>query len=173
MTSSYFSYFDLASAFDVNIEALDKKYLELQSKTHPDKFATKSPDERMKAAQETVNINQAYQTLKSPLKRAVYLLQLQEIEAFEEQKTLQDKTLLLETLEAQEKLADATTAQQLSVLQQDADQLQQTLLAKLSTAFQQNNLQDAKNLTIRLKYNTKQMDDIRQKQFDLIKSQAS
>jgi len=49
----------------------------LQQEFHPDRFASKGDVDKRLAVQTASLINQAYDTLKSPLKRAQYLLELQ------------------------------------------------------------------------------------------------
>ncbi|MCD8339232.1 MAG: Fe-S protein assembly co-chaperone HscB [Burkholderiales bacterium] len=65
-----FDLFGLPHTFAIDEEALDKKYLDVQKKVHPDNFASASPAEKRAAEQWTTIINDSYATLKDPIKRA-------------------------------------------------------------------------------------------------------
>jgi hypothetical protein len=61
-------------AFDLDLSRLEQQYKALQRRLHPDKFATGSPQEQEYAAQQATAINQAYDVLKRPLRRASYIV---------------------------------------------------------------------------------------------------
>lgn len=73
---NYFDLLGLSQGFEVDTEALSLNYRELQRAVHPDRFANASEQERRLSVQQTSLINEAFTTLKSPLKRARYLLEL-------------------------------------------------------------------------------------------------
>lgn len=73
---NYFDYFDLDVSFDIDIDALDSSYFELQSKNHPDCFFYAEPNKKTLVQNYIILINEAYKTLHSPLSRAEYLLSL-------------------------------------------------------------------------------------------------
>ena len=73
---NHFELFHLPQQFAVDLKALDQAYRDVQNQVHPDKFA-RSPDaEKRVAMQWATRANEAYQTLKSPLRRATYLCEL-------------------------------------------------------------------------------------------------
>ena len=76
----YFELFQLTRAFEVSLNELKGTYLDMQKAVHPDRFASASPAEQRQAAQWTSHINTAFETLKHPLSRAVYLLKLEGVE---------------------------------------------------------------------------------------------
>lgn len=76
---NYFELLGLNPSFMLDLAALEKTYFAEQRKYHPDRFATKPPVEKHAAMQRSVDINNAYNTLKDPLRRAQYLLSLQGI----------------------------------------------------------------------------------------------
>jgi curved DNA-binding protein CbpA len=53
---------------------LERNYKQLQRLLHPDKFATASPQQRAFSDQQASAVNEAYDTLKRPLKRAQYIV---------------------------------------------------------------------------------------------------
>ena len=75
-SSDFFAVFSVNPAWDVDLNDLGVRYRKLQQEFHPDRYATKSDVERRVAVQASSFINQAFDTLKSPLKRAQYLLTL-------------------------------------------------------------------------------------------------
>ena len=73
---NYFELFEIPQAFAIDVVAIDKKYLELQRKFHPDRFIGKPENERIEAAQKSADVNEGYRILKDSLLRAQYLLKL-------------------------------------------------------------------------------------------------
>jgi len=101
---NYFELFGLKTTFGINEQALQSAYQVQVSTFHPDKFASKSSSEQLQALQNTSLLNSAYDTLKSPLERASYLLTLQEVNPFDEKDTQMDSHFLLEQIELREQL---------------------------------------------------------------------
>ncbi len=71
----YFSLFGLPPVFAIDVERLDALYRELQRQVHPDRFGAAGEGERRLALERAAHINEAYRTLKDPLRRARYLLE--------------------------------------------------------------------------------------------------
>lgn len=65
---NYFKQFGLPVAFDLDASDLENRYLKLQTNSHPDAQKGELAD--------SISINKAYEILKSPLRRACYLLKL-------------------------------------------------------------------------------------------------
>ena len=76
---NYFQLFGLTAKFTIDSAKLSELYQTLQKTVHPDKFVTASEQEKRLAVQWATQVNQAYNTLKRPLLRAIYLLELKEI----------------------------------------------------------------------------------------------
>lgn len=100
----YFTLFGLPVRYPVDGSLLASRYQELQRQFHPDRYASKPERERMQAIQQAATINDAYQTLKHPLKRAEYMLSLQGFDLSNEQHTMRDTSFLMEQLELREEL---------------------------------------------------------------------
>ena len=112
----HFARLGLPAALDLDAGALDKAYFAGQRQWHPDRFVTKSPEERAKASTEAAALNDAYRTLKNPLDRAVYLATLKGVELPGDGKTIDDPDLLMEAMEAREELEEAGTVQTVDTL---------------------------------------------------------
>ncbi len=117
-SQTYFELFDLPATYAVDRERLDSAYRELQSKVHPDKFAAKSEAEQRVAMQWATKVNEAYQTLKMPISRGVYLLQLQGIDPMAANNTSIAPSFLVQQMEWREAISEARDAKDTAALDQ-------------------------------------------------------
>jgi molecular chaperone HscB len=105
---------------------LASRYRELARRVHPDKFAQGSDQERRLSMQWTTLVNEAYQTLKDPVRRGRYLLGLRGVELRDETDTAMDPRFLMEQMELREALeavrADAAPHKRLAELANDIQQ---------------------------------------------------
>lgn len=74
---NYFELFSLQPAFRLDSGQLNRQFQALQAEYHPDQYSAAGDKERLQALQASSILNEAYNTLKSPLKRAAYLLNMQ------------------------------------------------------------------------------------------------
>ncbi|MDR0218771.1 MAG: co-chaperone HscB [Enterobacteriaceae bacterium] len=100
----YFTLFGLPARYAIDRQQLVTRYQELQRQFHPDRFANQPEREKTLALQQAATINDGYQTLKHPLKRAEYMLSQQGFDLSNEQHTLQDTAFLMQQLELREEL---------------------------------------------------------------------
>ncbi len=107
---NYFELFGLKTDFLLDISQLSEAFQQLQKTAHPDKFAHASSQEQLLAVQKSAIINEAYQTLKDPLKRAEYLLTLRNTPMPTEQVSFQDNAFLMQQMELREMLAEVKQA---------------------------------------------------------------
>lgn len=73
----HYALFDLQPEFDLDLNDLSERYRNLARQVHPDRFADAGESEQRQALERSANLNEAYQTLKAPARRARYLLSLQ------------------------------------------------------------------------------------------------
>ncbi len=73
--ADYFAMFDLPQKLQIDAAALEKRFHQLNWKLHPDNFANSSQRERELSVQQSSQLNDAYRTLRDPLRRVEYLLQ--------------------------------------------------------------------------------------------------
>ncbi|MDP5029503.1 MAG: co-chaperone HscB [Paraglaciecola sp.] len=167
---NYFELFNLEVNFNVDLSALASTYQKLQQLTHPDKFATASDRDRLLSVQKNAQVNDGYQTLKSPLSRAEYMLNLRGIDLQHEQTTLQDNVFLMQQMEWREQLEDiehdAQPEQKLAELDDEikgiiADELK-TLKEQLLVGSEQAN-QGAAIIIRKLKFMYKLRQEIERK----------
>ena len=75
MTSQdYFSFLGLEPKLTLDGAALQRRFYELSRQYHPDRFATKPAQLRREAEEKTALLNDAFRTLKDPVRRAEYVL---------------------------------------------------------------------------------------------------
>jgi molecular chaperone HscB len=99
--------FGLAPAFALDAVSLERSYREIQSQIHPDRYAHAGDAERRASMQWTTRVNEAYRTLKSPVQRAKYLLEMNGVDVGFETNTQMPTDFLLRQLELREALAEA------------------------------------------------------------------
>jgi molecular chaperone HscB len=106
LSSTHFELFGLPQTFEIDRELLDSRFRELQRAVHPDRFASASDQERRISMQQTTRINEGYETLKDPLRRGRYLLELGGYEFSDEHHTISDPDFLVEQMELREALGE-------------------------------------------------------------------
>ena len=109
LLSSDFDIFGLTPRFAIERAALDARWKELQREAHPDRFATALAPAQREAMQWSVRINEAYQRLKDPLKRAAYLCELNGVPIRAEDNTAMPPAFLMQQMQWREDLDDAKT----------------------------------------------------------------
>ncbi len=120
LQSNDFELFGLSPAFGIDRAAVDLRWKDLQREAHPDRFASADPAAQRLAMQWSVRINEAYQRLKDPLKRAAYLCELQGAPVQADNNTAMPSDFLMQQMEWREQLDDASG---LAALEQLADEV--------------------------------------------------
>jgi molecular chaperone HscB len=113
---SHFDLFHLPTTYAIDRERLDAAYRELQNTVHPDRFAAKTESEQRVAMQWATQANEAYQTLKHPVNRGVYLLKLQGIDALDAMNTQMAPAFLMQQMEWREAIDEARAAKSVAAL---------------------------------------------------------
>ena len=129
---NHFELLGLAPAFALEPALLDRAYREIQSKIHPDRFAHAGEAERRASMQWTTQVNEAYRTLKSPVQRAKYLLELNGVDVAFETNTAMPADFLMEQMELRENLEAARDVDALDLLQQNLLNQKQALEARIA-----------------------------------------
>ncbi len=116
LQSSDFELFGLAPQFAQERAAVDARWKDLQREAHPDKFAAQGAAAQRVAMQWSVRINEAYQRLKDPLKRAAYLCELNAAPVNAENNTAMPMDFLMQQMAWREALDEARSAAELDEL---------------------------------------------------------
>ncbi|MCC4832062.1 co-chaperone HscB [Shewanella sp. 10N.7] len=164
---NYFELFQITPSFDIDIANLAERYRELQRAVHPDKFANESEQQKLLSVQRTAQVNDGYQTLKNPLRRAEHMLSLRGIDISHETTTVKDTAFLMQQMEWRESLEDIKDSQQADELIDDLYQsfagfektLSQLLATLLATESDENNLSAADQIR-KLKFMAKLQDEL-------------
>ncbi|NLJ50843.1 MAG: Fe-S protein assembly co-chaperone HscB [Alcaligenaceae bacterium] len=107
MNQDYFELFELPVQFAVNLSELEQVWRSKSAQVHPDRFATASDAEKRVAMQWASLINEAYQVLKNPIKRATYLCEQQGVDIAAESNTSMPPEFLFKQMEWREELESA------------------------------------------------------------------
>lgn len=116
LTQNHFELFQLPERFALDARALDDAYRAVQAQVHPDRFAAAGDAQKRIAMQWATRANEAYQTLKSPLRRATYLLHLRGIDVGAENNTAMEPAFLMQQMEWRERIEDAAGARNVGEL---------------------------------------------------------
>jgi len=87
----YFTFFGFPRKLDLDTARLEKEFYALSRRLHPDVFAQAEPTEREWSLEQSSMLNDAYRTLKDPIKRTEYLLRLEGVELEEQSKQATEK----------------------------------------------------------------------------------
>lgn len=116
---NHFTIFDLPATFSLDPTVLSARYRDLQAAVHPDRFVhvnATDADKRI-AMSRTLDLNEAYTTLKDPVRRAMHLLSLVGVHGLDEKNTSMPADFLMQQIDWREALADAR-------LKEDDDRLE-------------------------------------------------
>ncbi len=160
--ADHFRRLGLPHRFDIDDDILERRYIGFQRHLHPDRFVGKSAKERALAEAQAVSLNQAYETLKDPLRRAAYLLRLKGGNAsIDMDQTIDDQSLLMEIMELRESLAASSDRKAVEGLASGVGAQAIGLLTAISAAFHGENLEQVNRLVTRLKYLRKFLEETR------------
>ncbi len=116
LADSDFALFALPERFRQDRATLDARWKELQREAHPDRFASQGAAAQRVAMQWSVRINEAYQRLKDPLKRAAYLCEQRGAPINAESNTAMPPAFLMQQMQWREALDEAATEDELDAL---------------------------------------------------------
>ena len=130
LQSNDFELFGLTQQFVQDRATLDARWKELQREAHPDKFAAQGDAAQRVAMQWSVRINEAYQRLKDPLKRAAYLCELAGSPINAHSNTAMPAAFLMQQMQWREELDEAGSDESLNTLRENVDAAQRALLGE-------------------------------------------
>lgn len=131
LQSTDFDIFGLAPQFAIDRAALDARWKDLQREAHPDRFATAQAAAQREAMQWSVRINEAYQRLKDPLKRAAYLCERNGAPIRAEDNTAMPPAFLMQQMQWREDLDEAQTVADLERMAADVSATRREMLDAL------------------------------------------
>ncbi len=166
---NYFKLFGFDENFDVDRGTLSDRYQQFQREVHPDRFAHKSEREQRMAVQYTAHINEAFDTLKSPLKRATHLLKVKGRPIEAETSFAMDPLFLMQQMELRESLEDATDIDELDALRDTTEGLWKDTITEYRTAIEHDevDLDTAESTVRKLQFLNKLRREIEQAEDEL------
>ncbi len=106
LTQNYFELFSLPVSFTVELQQLSANFRALQQSVHPDRYANASAQEKRLSVQRAAQINEAHQVLKSPQRRARYILELQGVVFDDQANPVMEPMFLMQQMELREALSN-------------------------------------------------------------------
>jgi molecular chaperone HscB len=100
-----FAALGLPRKLTIDLDALERRYHELSRKIHPDRFASKGPKVRDASLRATATLTRSYRTLRDPVARGLYWLELNDEKLAENNKRVPPELAEL-VFEVQEQLAE-------------------------------------------------------------------
>jgi molecular chaperone HscB len=169
---SFFDVFSIPATFQVDPSALADQYRMLQAQVHPDRVAGGTEQQKLQAIQAASYLNEAYETLRSPQRRAAYLLQLRGIDVDQVDQSDLSPALLLEQIELREQLEelprDESGLDQLEQLRESIQERRVESQDQFARFIEQENLADAKKRYYEMQYFAKLIVEIESLEEDLL-----
>jgi len=134
-----FTLFGQPERFALDTAQLDKRWRELQTEVHPDRFAAQGAAAQRIAMQWSVRVNQAYQRLKDPLKRAAYLCERRGVPVNAERNTAMPREFLMQQMAWREALHEAQDGTAVQALDAQVAAQERSLLGRLQVSFDEQN----------------------------------
>ena len=135
LQASDFELFGLPERFALDQAALDSQWKALLRETHPDKFASEGAVAQRVAMQWAVRINEAYQRLKNPLSRGMYLCERRGAPVNANTNTAMPAAFLMQQMAWREALEEAMTPERLESLLDDAASMRKQLQQDMAVAL--------------------------------------
>jgi molecular chaperone HscB len=131
LSDNDFKLLGVAERFAQDRAALDARWRALQADVHPDRFASEGAAAQRVAMQWAVRVNEAYQRLKDPLRRAAYLCELRGAAVDAENNTAMPAAFLGQQMAWREALDDAREPAAVEALAAEVSARRKALLAEL------------------------------------------
>lgn len=131
LDSDDFELFGVPRRFEQDRTALDTRWRALQTEVHPDRFVSEGAASQRVAMQWAVRVNEAYQRLKDPLRRAAYLCELNGAPIQAENNTAMPAKFLIQQMEWRESLDEADGVEAVEALNSEVAGHRQQALGQL------------------------------------------
>lgn len=164
MTQNFFETFNLPVLFNIDIDMLNHQYRTLQKTIHPDRFVNATDAEKKQSLQKSTQINDAYQVLKDPIKRASHIISLHQV--------LKENTLppdfLMQQMEWEEEFETINDLEQVQLFSDKIDGEKKMLMDLLAMDLdEKKDWESATNIIGKLKFITNLFLRIQQKKLSM------
>lgn len=167
LKKNFFELFDIAVDFQLDQQQLHAAQQRLQSAYHPDRFINASDQEKRMSVQYAAHINEAYETLKNPVKRARYMLEVGGLEVHNDHESTTDTTFLMEQIELREEMDECRSCKDpmraCSHITGKLDQRSKEFSNQFELLYQQGKFEDAHQVSKKMQFVERileQIDDI-------------
>lgn len=168
---NYFELFGMPVNFQLDQNDLHAAHLKLQSVYHPDRFVNGSDQEKRLAVQKAAWVNEAYETLKNPVKRARYMLEVGGLELNDDHETTGDTIFLMEQIELREEMDQCRSCKDpmrcCDHITGKLDQRSKEYSTSFETLYQQGKLEEARQVSKKMQFIQRVSEQIDEYQFDL------
>lgn len=130
--SDDFALFDLPRRFTQDRAAIDVRWRKLQAQVHPDRHVAEGAVAQRVAMQWAVRVNEAYQRLKDPLRRAAYLCELEGVPMAAEDNTAMPPEFLMKQMAWRESLDEAADASAVAAIADEVDAKRRETLDRIA-----------------------------------------
>ena len=134
-----FALFGLPRRFILDRADLDSRRRALQAEVHPDRFAASDGAARRAAMQSAVRVNEAYERLKDPLKRAAYLCELGGAAVGAEDNTAMPVDFLDRQMAWREALEEASSQSDLGAIEREVRREREAAYERLARSLDATN----------------------------------
>ena len=164
MTQNFFDTFNLPVLFNIDIDMLNHQYRTLQKTIHPDRFVNATDAEKKQSLQKSTQINDAYQVIKDPIKRASHIISLHQV--------LKENTLppdfLMQQMEWEEEFETINDLEQIQLFSDKIDGEKKMLMDLLAMDLdEKKDWESATNIIGKLKFITNLFLRIQQKKLSM------
>jgi molecular chaperone HscB len=167
LTQNFFETFNLPVLFNIDIDMLNHQYRTLQKTIHPDRFVNATDAEKKQSLQKSTQINDAYQVLKDPIKRASHIINLHQV--FKENTLPPD--FLMQQMEWEEELETINDLEQIQLFSDKIEEEKKILMELLAMDLdEKKDWESATNVIGKLKFITNLFLRIQQKKLLMDKS---
>lgn len=165
---NYFAILGVQPSCEVDLEDLANRYRRLQQAVHPDKFLRECDRSQRLAQQQAALVNEAYRTIKSPLARVQYLLEMAGQHQAQSE-TSKDVAFLIQQMELRQRLDQvAGDLDALDELFKDVSESITEYLNAFSIAWNAANWQEARSVMVKLQFASKLSSEIEDRQARLL-----
>ena len=170
--TDYFELFGIPRGLNLSLDLLQQRYYQLSRELHPDRFMRKPESERQRALDLSSTLNDAYRTLKDPVKRAQYLLGQEGFEVAEQRskdvppellEEVFDLNMALEEMRAGDHSARPqleTAEKNFTTMLSDVDQQMESLFAQYDQSQSRDVLAQIRGTLNRRKYILNLVDEV-------------
>ncbi len=171
LSQNYFELFGMQPTFHLDLETLAQTQTRLQASFHPDRYVNASERERRLSVQMMALINEAGKTLKNPVSRGAYLLEMNGVELADDSATTADTSFLMEQMELREQMEACRHADdgadKCDVIAQQLKQRLKDIAADFSDSFAAGDWQKAQDLNRKMQFVQRLQQQVAELQFEL------